>query len=136
MDGLLLMSDTQWIFFVPMIHNTSQLFARVSWTHTLFSLAIAMKQQRDYKHKNISRYLLKISPECIKYQAISMYGASIHLISRHSFSLFSPWMYEITFRFFFLSVYFYRLVFHLSDATFFWSVLVLGPKLIIYCCKQ
>lgn len=40
--------------------------------------------------KKIYLGLWKISHECIKYQAISMYGASIHLISRHLFLLLLP----------------------------------------------
>lgn len=57
--------------------------------HHLHLLSFSLLLQNSEQIINIKIYLSlwKISLECIKYIAISMYGASIHLISRHSFRL-------------------------------------------------
>lgn len=81
-----------------MINNTRhRIFRWKYFQNSLFFFSIiiivvrSLFLQNSEQIINIKIYLSlwKISLECIKYTAISMYGASIHLISRHSYRFLS-----------------------------------------------
>lgn len=88
-----------WVNTVRVVSPKHNLFAAFVLFFPLsggLPLPLQQNSETDYKHKNISLYLGKISLECIKYIAISMYCA-------HQFI----WFQDIYFFIHFLSGYLY-----------------------------